>query len=703
MKKLLGVIGILALATALLPAQGYADLRGSFAPITIASGFVNGCEQPATRPGPNLTSVDARLVEAWVSFSTRSLVPGRESVRSIWMHLNQQQAPLAFGNGTFVPLFFDPAAGTSWFDPAWSHDGRYLAYVQTGPNGEDQKLYIQEYKLSPAPDDIIAGDPRDPSDVSTGGVVSAGFEANVGISGYRCDGFEFFTASIFDTVVTQQGQQEPETTYVAVEPFDYHCTTSSEDLTEVPLTYYPGLETPIGAPILIASTGKPRHPAFHPTRHELAFDWDDAGSIDLYTIDLDANDDGTLGDLGMPVRRTFLEVKGEETPSWAPNGHDIVYSTNRFGPSVLEIIDLNLSSADPAYTRLVEPNFTFVSHRNPDYDGDGGEIWYDAPAGEDASLPASVWKINLATQAKCEIQFDERTDADPDVSNRLQDAQAGAGVIPFYYALMSSQASNFGLNVWRVNAVNSCVTALPMGVTMDPTNINLKSSGQTIKTSMRFPPETKALGYVCRSGNVGGEGVRLRASIYNSPTLAGLPCVQNLAVSPGGALDASSSNTNCVDAIDPTGERIIDCWWSRKDIAERLVALGLTDQVIPLEMTAYSNRTGRPFKGIVYTTVAGSKNAAPVTLLRNSPNPFNPVTKIQFAVGQAGKYSVKIFNVRGELVRTLSNQHYDVGVQEATWDGRTTGGGKAASGIYLAKIFGAGSGESGSLRLVLAK
>ena len=128
---------------------------------------------------------------------------------------------------------------------------------------------------------------------------------------------------------------------------------------------------------LVIGTGKPRHPAFHPSRHELAFDWDDAGSIDLYTIDLDANDDGTLGDLGAPIRRTFLDVKGEQTPTWAPNGHEIAYATNRFGPSVLEIIDLNLSSMDPAYTRQVEPNFTFVTHSNPDYDGDGRWIAFN--------------------------------------------------------------------------------------------------------------------------------------------------------------------------------------------------------------------------------------------------------------------------------------------------------------------------------------
>lgn len=677
MKKLLGVIGILALAAALVPAQGYADLRGSYAPLTIASGFVNGCEQSATRPGvnsalltiPSLT--DNRLIEGWFSFSTRSLLFGKESVRSIWMHYNVQQAPAVVGGGAFAPLLFDPAANTSWFDPAWSHDAKYMAYIQTDDDGTNQAMYVQQYQTDPADDSNCFG-----------GATST--EAGIGLSG-SCDVCPAFTGT--------DSEGNP------------RCQVSASDSTEVDLVseFHPGLDHAIGAPILVIGTGKPRHPAFHPARHELAFDWDDAGSIDLYTIDLDANDDGTLGDLGAPVRRTFLDVKGEQTPTWAPNGHDIAYATNRFGPSVLEIIDLNLSSMDPAYTRQVEPNFTFVTHSNPDYDGAGDEIWYDAPSGEDASLPSSVWKINLATQAKCEIQLDVRTDSDPDVSARLQDAQAGAGVLPYYYANMTSQAANFGLNIWRVNPINSCTTPLSMSVTSDPSVINLKSQGNSFRTDMSFPAETKALGYVCRSSNTGGEGVRLRASIYNSPTIAGIGCPTNPSVAPGGVAGIVVPNTNCHDNLEDPANPHITCYWSRKDVYERLVDLGLTDQVIPLEMTAYSNRTGRPFKGFIYVSVTGAKNAAPVTMLRNSPNPFNPVTKIQFAVGQAGKYSVKIFNVRGELVRTLSDQHYDVGTHEAMWDGRTTGGGKAASGIYLAKIFGAGEAESGSLRLVLAK
>ena len=38
---------------------------------------------------------------------------------------------------------------------------------------------------------------------------------------------------------------------------------------------------------------------------------------------------------------------------------------------------------------------------------------------------------------------------------------------------------------------------------------------------------------------------------------------------------------------------------------------------------------------------------------RTYPNPFNPVTKIEYTVPRAGELTLKIFNVRGELVRTL--------------------------------------------------
>ena len=333
MKKLLGVIGILALAAALLPAQGYADLRGSYAPLTIASGFVNGCEQAANRPidadGLMAFPVDITFCEEWFAFSTRSLIPGHESVRSIWLHLNAQQS------GYFAALLNDPSANTSYFDPAWSSDGRFLAYVQTNADGTGHALYVQEF------------------------FVNDDFEADHG------------------------GSYDPGQ----------------------------GAESKVGSPILVQGSGFPRHPNWQPGIHTLAFDSNAAGSPDIYTIDVDT-DMGTASNL---TRRTFDNIKAEVNPSWSPNAHEIVYSTNKFGANQLEIVDLNLASSAPGYTRLAEFNFNVsVSHNDPDWSSDGGTVYYDAPTHEDPNGASTIWSIKLSSQAKCEINLDPvHSDADP--------------------------------------------------------------------------------------------------------------------------------------------------------------------------------------------------------------------------------------------------------------------------------------------------
>jgi flagellar hook assembly protein FlgD len=87
--------------------------------------------------------------------------------------------------------------------------------------------------------------------------------------------------------------------------------------------------------------------------------------------------------------------------------------------------------------------------------------------------------------------------------------------------------------------------------------------------------------------------------------------------------------------------------------------------------------------------------------MQNSPNPFNPSTRIDFAVDLPGQVSVRVFNTRGELVRTISDQWYPQGMHTVSWDGKTQSGGRAPSGIYYIK---AKSGESTDvIKAVLAK
>jgi hypothetical protein len=68
---------------------------------------------------------------------------------------------------------------------------------------------------------------------------------------------------------------------------------------------------------------------------------------------------------------------------------------------------------------------------------------------------------------------------------------------------------------------------------------------------------------------------------------------------------------------------------------------------------------------------------------RNFPNPFNPTTKIEFTMPREGHLSLKIFNVRGELVRTLVDGTVDAGNGFRMWDGTNEQGANVSSGVYF--------------------
>ena len=76
--------------------------------------------------------------------------------------------------------------------------------------------------------------------------------------------------------------------------------------------------------------------------------------------------------------------------------------------------------------------------------------------------------------------------------------------------------------------------------------------------------------------------------------------------------------------------------------------------------------------------------------LINYPNPFNPETIIEFALVIDTDVILSIYNVKGQLVRTLINTHIEKGVHQVIWDGTDDNNNSVSSGIYYCKI------ESGS-------
>jgi len=85
-----------------------------------------------------------------------------------------------------------------------------------------------------------------------------------------------------------------------------------------------------------------------------------------------------------------------------------------------------------------------------------------------------------------------------------------------------------------------------------------------------------------------------------------------------------------------------------------------------------------------------SASAAPIpteyALDQNYPNPFNAGTVISFALPEAGRVKVTVFNVLGQTVRVLADQEMDPGMQRVSWDGHDDNGLSAASGVYFYRI-----------------
>ncbi len=90
-------------------------------------------------------------------------------------------------------------------------------------------------------------------------------------------------------------------------------------------------------------------------------------------------------------------------------------------------------------------------------------------------------------------------------------------------------------------------------------------------------------------------------------------------------------------------------------------------------------------------------------LYQNFPNPFNPTTSIRYFVGAdaPAKVSLRIYNVAGQLVRTLVDEEESVGEHRVIWDGKNGEGKDVASGVYFYRLNV--SDYSESKRMVLLK
>ena len=88
------------------------------------------------------------------------------------------------------------------------------------------------------------------------------------------------------------------------------------------------------------------------------------------------------------------------------------------------------------------------------------------------------------------------------------------------------------------------------------------------------------------------------------------------------------------------------------------------------------------------TTINETESELPnvFELYQNCPNPFNPITNINYQLPTTSKVSIEIYSVTGQLVNILVDQVQTSGNYSISWNAKDSQGQEVSSGIYFIKM-----------------
>lgn len=127
-----------------------------------------------------------------------------------------------------------------------------------------------------------------------------------------------------------------------------------------------------------------------------------------------------------------------------------------------------------------------------------------------------------------------------------------------------------------------------------------------------------------------------------------------------------------------------------------LTSYDFTDSNVNLGETYFYKLIDVDFEGVETEHEAievklniGSENSVSkleYQLLQNFPNPFNPSTKIGFTIERDNFVTLKIYNLKGQLIKTLVEKDLAKGLHQISWNGTDESGNSVASGNYIYEI-----------------
>ncbi|HEU4929298.1 MAG TPA: T9SS type A sorting domain-containing protein [Candidatus Krumholzibacteria bacterium] len=160
---------------------------------------------------------------------------------------------------------------------------------------------------------------------------------------------------------------------------------------------------------------------------------------------------------------------------------------------------------------------------------------------------------------------------------------------------------------------------------------------------------------------------------------ASLPVVggQPLSILLPGGDPPGAGNTNCSSHSDKDFVDGVPGWWFYWNFTAALV----------------------PYPGA--PTGLETSVARGVAIHAAVPNPFNPSTTIRYAIDAEAFVSVSVYDANGRFVADVVREHRAAGDHQARWNGTTSTGATASSGVYFVRL--EAGGKSDTRKIVLLK
>ena len=87
-----------------------------------------------------------------------------------------------------------------------------------------------------------------------------------------------------------------------------------------------------------------------------------------------------------------------------------------------------------------------------------------------------------------------------------------------------------------------------------------------------------------------------------------------------------------------------------------------------------------------FTIQVGAKAPLETRLIGNYPNPCNPSTVITYSIGNPANVKINIYNIQGQKIKTLINDHQEPGMYDIRWNGVDDQDNHVASGMYIYRL-----------------